>query len=95
MWPLLEAELHRSYASTTDERRLAYLQQGSFCKWLAESHGLERFLRFFEQGIDSATAIYKKDLRALETDWRAFLKALDDERGQTMRYHIRGDGPTG
>ena len=79
VWPLLEAELHRFYASTDDEGRLGYLQQGSFCKWLVESHGLERFLRFHEQGIESAAAIYEKEFAALEADWGAFLEARADD----------------
>ena len=78
VWPLLEAEYHRFYPSTDDEGRLGYLQQGSFCKWLVETHGLERFLRFYEQGIESAAAIYEQDFAALEAAWRAFQEAADD-----------------
>jgi len=73
-WPIAKAEYHRSRPSQRGMRRLAYLQQGSFCKFLVETHGLEKFLAFFDGGFDAATQIYGKDLDGLDQDWREFIE---------------------
>jgi hypothetical protein len=70
IWPVLEAEIHREHGDT----RLAYLAQASFCKFLVETHGLDRFLRLFVTDPASAKEIYGKDLAGLEQDWRTFLE---------------------
>jgi hypothetical protein len=80
--PVLEAEGLRSRGSG-DERRLGYLQQASFVKWLVDTapephaeDGLARFLKLFEGGVDAAPELYGRDLGELEGEWLAFLDRL-------------------
>jgi hypothetical protein len=70
IWPVLEIEVHRERGDV----RLAYLAQGSFVKYLVETHGLERFVRLFATDIASAGEIYGQELAELEGEWRGFLK---------------------
>ncbi len=70
IWPVLEAEIHRQRGHT----RLGYLAQASFCKYLVDSYGLDRFLRLFATDPASATGIYGKDLAGLDREWRRFLE---------------------
>lgn len=79
--PVLEAEGLRSTGG--EKRRLGYLQQASFVKWLVDTapgpdadDGLDRFLKLFEQGIDAAPSLYGRDLAQLEKQWLAFLDRL-------------------
>lgn len=75
IWPILAAEHDRSHRQHRGRfTRLAYLQQASFCKFLVESHGLERFLRLFDSDLEAVGKIYGKSLDELEDDWRAFLQ---------------------
>jgi hypothetical protein len=69
IWPVLEAEIHRERGDT----RLAYLAQASFCKFLVETHGLDRFLRLFAGDPAATKEIYGKEFAGLEEDWRTFL----------------------
>lgn len=76
IWPILAAEHYRSHRKHRGRfTRLAYLQQGSFCKYLIEAHGLERFVKLFESDLEAVEGIYGKELSALESDWLAFLEA--------------------
>lgn len=75
IWPILAAEHYRSHRKHRGRfTRLAYLQQASFCKYLIETHGLERFVKLYESGLEAVESVYGKDLTALETDWLAFLE---------------------
>ena len=68
--PVLEAELQRQ----TGDVRLGYLAQGSFCKHLVETAGLDRFLCFYAADPASAKEIYGSDFADLEREWRMFLE---------------------
>lgn len=88
--PILEAEGLRNAGG--DKRRLGYLQQASFVKWLVDTapgpdadDGLDRFLELFEQGIDAAPRLYGRDLAQLEKEWRAFLDKLSETTGDQSR----------
>ena len=74
IWPVAEAEYYRSHKSQRKMVRLAYLQQGSFCKFLVERNGLEKFMAFFHGGFEAADQIYGKNLNELDQEWQAFLK---------------------
>ncbi len=52
----------------------AYTAAGSFCRWLHDSFGAERFRRLYATG-DFAAA-YGRPLAALERDWHTFLRAV-------------------
>ncbi|HXV77548.1 MAG TPA: nuclear transport factor 2 family protein [Candidatus Polarisedimenticolaceae bacterium] len=69
VWPALEAELHREHG----DRRLGYLAQASFCKFLVDTYGLDRFLRLFAVDPAAAESIYDKPFAALDDEWRRFL----------------------
>ena len=75
IWPIVQAEYYRSHPSQREMTRLAYLQQGSFCKYLVETYGLEKFLALFKSGLDGAEDIYGKTMEDLDKDWRTFLEA--------------------
>lgn len=68
--PVLEAELQRQ----SGDVRLGYLTQGSFCKHLVETAGLDRFLRLYAADPASAEEIYGSDFADLEREWRMFLE---------------------
>lgn len=70
IWPVLEAEIHREHGDV----RLGYLAQGSFCKYLVEVYGLDRFLRLFAADPASAEEIYGRELSGLEREWKGFLE---------------------
>lgn len=77
IWPVLDAEVQRQQGN----RRLAYLAQASFCKYLVETHGLEKFLRLFDTDPAAAEETYGVDLATLELEWRGYLAdAFGEER---------------
>ena len=53
--------------STGRERRLSYLQQGSFVRFLIETHGVPRFMEIYEGNC--FTQVCGVDLPALERAW--------------------------
>ncbi len=75
VWPLLETDLHRKHAKSGDfdTMRLAYLAQGSFCKYLIERYGLEKFFIVFYGQIDDFDAVYGKSFSTLEKPWKTFI----------------------
>ncbi len=84
--PVLEAERLRNAGG--DKRRLGYLQQASFVKWLVDTapgpdadDGLERFQELFEQCVEAAPRLYGRDLARLEKEWLAFLDRLAETSG--------------
>ncbi|MDX1384849.1 MAG: nuclear transport factor 2 family protein, partial [Thermoanaerobaculia bacterium] len=91
IWPVLEAEVHREQG----DARLGYLAQASFCKYLVETHGLDRFLRLFAADPAAAGEIYGQDLAELEGGWRAFLEMRfgggtnGGGEGRSERFTIR------
>ncbi|MEM1178252.1 MAG: DUF2891 domain-containing protein [Acidobacteriota bacterium] len=72
---LAEAEQKR-WRGTAEESRLAYLQEGSFVRFLIESRGLEAFWRVYRDGAALET-VYGQGFDALEAAWRDMLAALD------------------
>ena len=67
--PLATTERIRQTTRSASERRLAYLQEGSFTRFLIESRGLEDYLRvYYGESLDT---VYGLDLEALEAEWLA------------------------
>jgi hypothetical protein len=78
VWPLLEVEYYRSHPAQSERfGRLAFLQNGSFCKYLVETRGLERFLRLFDEGLAATEKIYGETFDVLEREWRVFVVGDD------------------
>ncbi len=79
--PLVETEATRRTTRSGDLRRLAYLQEGSFTRFLIEGEaderqGVEKYLRvYFGESLE---AVYGRDLAALEAAWKEFLAAASD-----------------
>jgi len=72
--PLAETEKTRRTTRDSDLRRLAYLQEGSFTRFLIERDGVEKYLRvYFGESLED---VYGQDLEALEDEWRALLAEL-------------------
>ena len=72
-FPLAEAEQNRR-SRRPKHRRLGYLVEGSFCRFLIETHGLESFWRVYRG--ESTDDVYGLSFDELETQWRAMLDAL-------------------
>ncbi|MEM8933540.1 MAG: hypothetical protein AAGE94_20285, partial [Acidobacteriota bacterium] len=65
--PLATTEHTRRNTRSASERRLAYLQKGSFTRFLIELAGLEDYWRVYRG--ESLDAVYGRDLAALEAEW--------------------------
>ncbi|MEM7586623.1 MAG: DUF2891 domain-containing protein [Acidobacteriota bacterium] len=74
--PLAESEKARRRPRSEKERRLAYLQEGSFCRFLIESRGLELFLRVYRGA--SPDEVYGLTFEALEAEWLQMLDAHEE-----------------
>ncbi len=72
--PLAEADRTRRWTDSQELRRLAYLQQGSFTRFLIERDGIELYLRVYRG--ESLAEAYGQDLATLEAEWRALLADL-------------------
>ena len=70
IWPVLDAEIHREQG----DPRLGYLAQASFCKYLVETRGLDRFSRLYASDPAMAKEVYGEDFPGLEREWRMFLE---------------------
>lgn len=66
------AELKRGSDDTI--RRLVYLQEGSFSRFLIEKYGLQNYLLVFKG--KSYKKIYKKGFDDIEKEWRQFIKNM-------------------
>ncbi|MEM8962210.1 MAG: DUF2891 domain-containing protein [Acidobacteriota bacterium] len=69
-----KAENIRRFTKSRVQRKLAYLQEGSFTKFLIERDGLEKYMKVYLG--ESLEDVYGKDLATLETEWRELLEAL-------------------
>ncbi len=65
----------------------AYTAAGSFCRWLIDTRGRERFRRVYASG-DFAQA-YGEDLPALEREWHAFLHTVPVPERTLVRARTR------
>lgn len=66
--PLLESEGFRR-RGTREERRLAYVQEGSFARWFIENEGFDAYIALMNDDTRYADEMDK--WRDLETRWRA------------------------
>jgi hypothetical protein len=69
--PLREAETARERADFGVDRQLAYLQEGSFVRFLIERHGMATYLRVHDG--EGYGPVLGRDLDALEQEWASFL----------------------
>lgn len=72
--PLNRVEDTRNSAKSENLRRLCYLQEGSFVRYLIERYGLKDFMAMYEG--KSFEKVYNKSLEDLETEWKDFIKAV-------------------
>ncbi len=73
--PIHKLEETRNSSLTGDLRRLAYLQEGSFVRYLIEKYGIEDFMAMYEG--KSYERVYKKSLEDLERDWNEFIRGIE------------------
>ncbi|MEM8995761.1 MAG: hypothetical protein AAGF23_13325 [Acidobacteriota bacterium] len=73
--PLAETEAKRRRGSG-DTVRLAYLQEGSFVRFLIETRGLDEFIGVYRDGV-ALESVYGMSLGDLEAEWLEMLAALD------------------
>lgn len=72
----------RERTATTRFRRartLAQLEEGSFVRFLIESRGLARFLKFYDGA--PPRQVYDMDLAALEAEWRRMILSMNVSAG--------------
>lgn len=90
---MMEAGLTPSVASLTglgfyaSSSGRAYTAAGSFCRWLIDTRGRERFRRFYRDA--DAVAAYGAPLAALEREWHAFLRTVATPEGVLARARTR------
>lgn len=65
----------------------AYTAAGSFCRWLIDTRGRERFRAFYRDG--DAGAAYGVPLANLERGWHAFLRTVPTPDGVLARARTR------
>jgi hypothetical protein len=58
-----------------DLRHLAYLQEGSFVRYLIEKYGLQDFMAMYEG--KSYEKVYEKSLDDLEKEWKEFIRGIE------------------
>lgn len=73
--PIYKLEETRNSSLTSNLRRLAYLQEGSFVKYLVEKYGLKDFMAMYEG--KSYEKVYKKSLDDLEKEWKEFIRSIE------------------
>lgn len=76
--PLKEVEEVRMSSLKDDNlnlRLLAYLEEGSFVRYLIEKYGLKDFMTMYEG--KSYKKVYNKSFDELETEWIDFIKGLE------------------
>jgi hypothetical protein len=72
--PIAEVEKARTWRTKlTRTRRLAYLEAGSFVRFLIERHGLEKFLRWYDGG--QFDEVYQRKLAEMEREWGERIRA--------------------
>ena len=76
--PILDSEKVRNARDSGQGRALAYVQEGSFARWLIETHGLEKFLRALDG--EPAQDVYEAGFEELEADWREMLAGYTEAR---------------
>lgn len=65
----------RNSSMTVNLRRLAYVQEGSFVRYLIEKFGIKDFMAMYEG--KSYETVYKKSLEDLERDWKEFIRGIE------------------
>ena len=69
----------------------AYTAAGSFCRWLHDSYGAERFRRLYATG--DFEGAYGRPLTALERSWHGFLRTVPvSERTQRRSSRTASSG---
>jgi tetratricopeptide (TPR) repeat protein len=60
----------------TQQSAFAYVVAGSFCRFLIDRFGIERFKRVFPTG--SFVTVYGEPIDVLISEWKEFLRSVDD-----------------
>jgi hypothetical protein len=76
--PLADAERARTVRKRLNRtRRLAYLEEGSFARFLVETEGIGKFMRFYDG--EPVEKVYAVDFASLERSWRNLIRSLTPE----------------
>lgn len=65
----------------------AYTAAGSFCRWLHDTYGAEKFRRLYASG--DFAAVYQRPLATLERDWHTFLRTVATSERTLTRARTR------
>ena len=76
--PLEKAERERTFSTRFRRaRRLAHLEEGSFVRYLIESKGIAKFLKFYNGA--PIKRVYTADFQSLERAWQRLIRSLTPE----------------
>ena len=78
--PLKKCEKVRKDRKAGVGQSVAYLQEGSFVRFLIENHGLDDFMRVFDG--ESYENVYGKSFDDLENEWAGFIETNFNEASQ-------------
>jgi hypothetical protein len=76
--PLRDPISDRTLSELNCVRQITCIQQGSFVRYLIETHGLAKFMTVYDGGTFEAA--YGVAPERLEADWQGFIKTLIDRR---------------
>lgn len=65
----------------------AYTAAGSFCRWLHDTYGAEKFRRLYASG--DFAEVYQRPLATLERDWHTFLRTVPTSERTLTRARTR------
>ena len=92
MLPMLEVmkdRRRRKYfgIGTKWERWLAYVQSTSFCRYLIEKYGMDKFLKIYNLAFETMDfpEIYGKNSLELVSEWEAYISQLDVNTSKARR----------
>ena len=84
--PLIKAERERNVRKRLNRtRRLAHLEEGSFVRFLIETDGIAKFLKFYDGA--SVEKVYATNFRSLEQSWQQLIRSLTTEEIPTNNVY--------
>ncbi|MGB9664871.1 MAG: hypothetical protein ACPL25_08145, partial [Ignavibacteria bacterium] len=81
-----------NYSFATQKSSLSYLISGSFCKYLIDKYGLEKFLNFYRDG--NFSLVYGSDLRSELSEFQNKLNQYQFNVVDSLKFKVLFGGQT-
>lgn len=92
-YPELDLEkFFTNYTFATQKSSLSYLISGSFCKYLIDKYGLEKFLRFYREG--NFSLVYNSDLKIELNEFQNILNQNQFNLTDSLKFKVLFGGQT-